>query len=90
MTEIVIHGVNGFIVPPEDPDAIAAQTIQLQNNPDLRDSVGGAAHHIGDYFLLDRMLDELEEIYFGRLSGWRPIMVTAQAAGEEMANGAVA
>ena len=84
--EIVIHGVNGFIVPPEDPDALATQTIALLNNPDLRDSVSRAARSIDDYFLLDRMLNELEEIYFGRLSGWRPLMVMTPGAGDGMAN----
>jgi glycosyltransferase involved in cell wall biosynthesis len=83
-TEVIVHGDNGFIVPPEDPAALAAQTIELLRNADLRERVGAAAGSLGEYFLLDRMLDELEEIYFGRLSGWRPLVVGSHNDGNRM------
>jgi glycosyltransferase involved in cell wall biosynthesis len=88
--EMVSHGINGFIVPPEDPDALAAQTIAVLGDPELRRSVGSMARRFSDYLLLDRMLDELEEIYFGRLSGRRPLTAAARQAREEVVDGALA
>ena len=78
-------------MPPEDPDAIAAQVIELLDDAELRRNVGAAARHIGDYFLTGRMLDELEEIYFGRLSGWRPLPFSqgSRAGAPAMGNGAI-
>jgi len=38
--ESVIHGENGYIVPHRDPKAIAEQTIQLVENPQIRKKMG--------------------------------------------------
>lgn len=41
--DVVIDGVNGLIIPPADPDALAAAVLKLHRNPALRGSMGGAA-----------------------------------------------
>jgi glycosyltransferase involved in cell wall biosynthesis len=37
--EIVRHGIDGFLVPPDKPDALAAMLGQVLINPDLRDTM---------------------------------------------------
>ena len=41
--DVVIDGVNGLVVPCEDPDALAAAIERLYRNPDLRAAMGAAA-----------------------------------------------
>ena len=40
--EIVTDGVNGLVVPPSDPDALAAALIHLLGDPDVADRMGRA------------------------------------------------
>ena len=37
------EGINGYIVPPEDCDALATRMLQLAQNPALRESMGEAS-----------------------------------------------
>lgn len=75
--EVITNGINGFVVPVDDAAGFAARAIDLLHDPDLRSRISDAARQLSTYFLPDRMLDELEEVYFGRLSGWRPLRFAA-------------
>lgn len=62
-TTVVTHGVEGFIVPPRDPQAIAQAMIRVAEDRDLNRSMGEAAYLKGavsntwqDYG--DRLLEE--------------------------------
>ena len=41
--ELIEHGRNGVVVPPEDPGALAKALAQLIRDPDLRQRLGSAA-----------------------------------------------
>ena len=41
--ELVVDGVNGLLVPPEDPAALAEAMVRLHRDPDLARRLGGAA-----------------------------------------------
>jgi glycosyltransferase involved in cell wall biosynthesis len=48
LCEQVEDGVNGFLIPPGDADALAAATRRLVSNPQLRSDMGAAARHAAD------------------------------------------
>ena len=41
--EVIQDGVNGLLVPPEDPTALAEAVVRLLSDPELRARLGGAA-----------------------------------------------
>ena len=43
LPEVIEHGTNGFLYPPEDLDAMARSTIDLLTKPDLHERVAAAA-----------------------------------------------
>lgn len=51
--EVVVEGVTGFLVPPQDPPALAERLLILMNNPGLRKSMGtaGRARVLSDFSL---------------------------------------
>lgn len=62
--EVVTHGVNGWLVPPEDPSALAQAIITLLGNPTLRTSLGTAAHdYVSRYFTRDQMIQNVLAFY---------------------------
>jgi glycosyltransferase involved in cell wall biosynthesis len=67
--DVVRHGFNGLIVAPEDFEAIAAATIEILQRPGLRDAMSSNARLSSDYLSPDEMLDEIEQVYFGRRAG---------------------
>jgi glycosyltransferase involved in cell wall biosynthesis len=57
--EQVIHGVNGFLVSPDDPQEIASAIQALLLDPRMRDSFGAAARrHVERSFPMERMIAE--------------------------------
>jgi glycosyltransferase involved in cell wall biosynthesis len=71
--DVIRDGVNGFALPSADPEAMAAAANALLSDLGLRRRISEAARRSGGYFHTARMLDELEEIYLGRLSGYRAV-----------------
>ena len=64
--ELVEDRVTGFLVPPEDPDALAEALQKLIANPELRRRMGRAGREKAlREFTLDRMLQETERVYNG-------------------------
>ena len=64
VTELVTDGVNGLVIPPRDPAAIAAALEALWHDPTLRARMGATGREtvLGD-FTLERQLGEFEQLY---------------------------
>ena len=62
--EIVTHGVNGWMVPPGDPDSLAAAVARLAADPALRTSLAEAGkEHVNATFDIGVMLNAYCDIY---------------------------
>jgi glycosyltransferase involved in cell wall biosynthesis len=63
--DMVIDGVNGFIVPPGDPEAIAEKVILLLKDEPLRICMGKFGHEIFlKRFTLDRWCEDMKNVFF--------------------------
>ena len=59
-TEVVIDGETGFLVPPDDPAALAAKIRQLVNDIDRCQMMGRAGRHrVEAHFDIRRVLDQV-------------------------------
>lgn len=68
--EVVREGVNGFLVPPDDPRALAEKIEQLLHDPEGRAAMGKAAREtVLRHFTADRMIAETEALYAEVLEG---------------------
>lgn len=87
----VVDGVTGFLVPADDPAALAERLAQLHDNPALARALGlaGMARARGHY-TWDRVAEQLQRIYasaLGRRQGrrrgaaWQPPHLVAQPGG---------
>ena len=64
--EAIEDGVNGFLVPPDDPEALAARCVQLLRDPALGRRLAAAARDtLARRFELGRQVDEYLEYYRG-------------------------
>jgi len=70
--EIIEDGVTGWLVPPDDPVALADAVIEALRDPARLRAVGEAALKKAQDFKLDRMIDRLTDLY-------REVVVTASA-----------
>jgi colanic acid/amylovoran biosynthesis glycosyltransferase len=62
--ELVEDGVNGFLVPERDVDAIAQKLAYLIEHPELWESMGTAGRHrVEEKYDMEKLNDELVEIY---------------------------
>jgi glycosyltransferase involved in cell wall biosynthesis len=62
--EIVRPGVNGYLVPPGDPPAIAAHVLTLARNPVLRDAFGRASRrHAEEAFSFEHVFRQTLQVY---------------------------
>lgn len=62
--EIIRHGQDGWIVPSDDPAALAQSIAQLLGNPEMIRRLGQQAQvRVRDLFDLDRLTDEVEAVY---------------------------
>ncbi|MBE2222740.1 MAG: glycosyltransferase [Anaerolineae bacterium] len=61
---LVQDGISGFVVPPQQPQALAAALNQLANNPALRTQMGQAGQaRAKKEFGLQTMLQKIEQVY---------------------------
>jgi glycosyltransferase involved in cell wall biosynthesis len=71
--EIIRDGIDGFLVPPRDPVALAATIHLLLTRPELRRRIGAEAKsRVARRFTLRRMLDKTESVYLQRHRERRP------------------
>ena len=62
--EMVDDGKTGLLVPPRDPDALAAAIVRLLTNHPLADMLSRAGHDfVHENFSLDRMISAVSRIY---------------------------
>ena len=62
--EVVTDGVDGLLVPPGDPGALAAATTRLLIDPELRRRIGEAGYRtVADRFSIDAQVRRIEELY---------------------------
>jgi glycosyltransferase involved in cell wall biosynthesis len=65
----VVEGVTGFLVPPADPPALAAQIERLARDPELRRKMGAAGRErIVENFSLSDMVKKINNVYASVLS----------------------
>ncbi len=69
--EAVIHRINGFVLPPEDPGALAAAAIRILSEPGLRERLSAAAHQTAASFSPEIMVQAIEDVYLGHQSAKR-------------------
>jgi len=64
--ELMVDGETGLIVPPRDPEAIAAAVNRLLDDPQLAREMGiRGRQRVEQHFTVDRMISELEEYFRG-------------------------
>ncbi len=62
--EVITSGVDGILVPPADPAALAAAVIGLLNDPQLRKRIGDAGYAtVRDRFSIDAQVRRIEVVY---------------------------
>ncbi len=66
--EVVVDGVTGLLVPPQDAGALADAICRLLANPELASRFGHAARgRVAEQFSLERMVRETEDFYLSAL-----------------------
>jgi glycosyltransferase involved in cell wall biosynthesis len=62
--EVVTDGVDGLLVPPASPDALADALVALARSPALRDRLGAAGYEtVRDRFSIDAQVRQIEAVY---------------------------
>ncbi len=70
ITEIVQHEATGLIVPPSNPQAIAAAITRLRDDTELADRIGRAARAFAmSAFGSAKMLDRMEQVFREAVAG---------------------
>ena len=64
VSEITQDGENGFLIAPEDTDAMADRVVHLLRNQTLRTTMGQRGRAIAGRFSLEKMLADYSELYF--------------------------
>ena len=62
-TEIVADGVDGLLVPPRDPAALAGALFRVLSNPGLAAALGAAGRDSSRRFSFERMMKGYEAVY---------------------------
>jgi len=64
ITEQITDGVDGILVPPKDPSALAKAAIRVLNDKELARSMGLAARKkVEQEFSVEKMISETEKVY---------------------------
>ncbi len=64
LPDVVRDGVDGFLVPPGDADALADRLARLANDPGLRRAMGEAgAHDLRERYAVERLVDDVDALY---------------------------
>jgi len=61
ISESVINGKTGFLIPPKDPEILAKKIIYLIENPNLRKEMGESGRKIAEEkYSIDEMMTKIE------------------------------
>lgn len=63
--DVIVHGDNGFLVPPRNPDLMASRVLELLENPEKRKGMGNRSQDRVREFDIHRMVKKHENIYSG-------------------------
>jgi glycosyltransferase involved in cell wall biosynthesis len=64
ITEQITDGVNGFLVPPKDPSALAKAVIRVLNDRKTARTMGlSARNKVEQEFSVEKMIAETEKVY---------------------------
>jgi glycosyltransferase involved in cell wall biosynthesis len=66
--EVISHGVDGLLVPPRDPEALAGRIVELLRDPARGQRLGRTARHRAAAFDIRHAVRRMEEVY-GELVG---------------------
>jgi glycosyltransferase involved in cell wall biosynthesis len=84
--EVITSGVDGILVPPGDPSALAAAVVRLLGDAELRERIGEAGYRtVADRFSIDAQVRRIQAVYeeelarAGVLPG-RPVRAAAGAS----------
>jgi len=90
--EVITSGVDGILVPPEDPPALAAAIGSLLADPALRERLGEAGYRtVRDRFSIDAQVHRIEAVYDEELAragvllpraGRGPVLASSTPASE--------
>ena len=62
--EVITSGMDGILVPPADPAALATAVAELLTDPALRDRIGTAGYRtVADRFSIDAQVRRIEAVY---------------------------
>lgn len=62
--DVVTHGLNGFLVPPRDPQALAEAITTLLTKPKLRDDMGKSGRELAlEKFSLEKIIEQTLDVY---------------------------
>ena len=62
--EVITSGIDGILVPPADPAALATAVAELLTDPALRDRIGAAGYRtVADRFSIDAQVRRIEAVY---------------------------
>jgi len=61
--DLVKHGVNGFLVPKEDPEALGIAILKMAGDSGLRSAMGMAGKRIAPAWDVSHMLEKIDKIY---------------------------
>lgn len=77
--EVVTDGVDGLLVPPGDPGALAAAATRLLTDPELRRRLGEAGYlTVAERFSIDAQVRRIEELYDEELARAGVVSATPQ------------
>jgi glycosyltransferase involved in cell wall biosynthesis len=64
ITEQIVDGVSGILIPPRDPDAIAQAVVRLSTEKELAQILGlGGRRRVEKEFTVEKMVSETEKVY---------------------------
>lgn len=62
--DIVVEGETGYLVPPCDPDALAARVLEVLSDPDRAGRMGQAGRaRVEQFFSLERLVSEMADLF---------------------------
>lgn len=62
--QVITHGENGWLIPPDEPQAVQQALLHLLSDVALRQKMGRAARrHIEEHYALDKIAMRLEQVY---------------------------